>query len=108
MKIRLNEDTEIVKTIREGLKHTGGYCPCRREKTEDTKCMCKEFKEQIANPNFEGFCHLKEINLNFHMKSRFISFLSHLQGVLFNFSFYSFPKSLTVTPIRLFFCVLNF
>ena len=40
-----------------GLKRTGGYCPCRLEQTEDTKCMCKEFKEQIADPNFEGFCH---------------------------------------------------
>ena len=32
MKIRLNPDTEIVNTIKEGLKKTGGYCPCRREK----------------------------------------------------------------------------
>ena len=45
MKIKLNPDTEIVNTIKEGLKKTGGYCPCRREKTDDT------------NPNFEGFCH---------------------------------------------------
>ena len=57
MKIELNPDTEIVNTIKEGLKRTGGYCPCRREKTDDTRCMCKEFKEQIANPDFEGFCH---------------------------------------------------
>ena len=57
MKIKLNPDTEIVNTIKEGLKKTGGYCPCRREKTDDTKCMCKEFKDQIADPNFEGFCH---------------------------------------------------
>lgn len=57
MKIKLNPDTEIVNTVKEGLKQTGGYCPCRREKTEDTKCMCKEFREQIADPNYEGFCH---------------------------------------------------
>ena len=57
MKIKLNPDPQIVNTIKEGLKKTGGYCPCRREKTDDTKCMCKEFKEQIADPNFEGFCH---------------------------------------------------
>ncbi len=31
MKIKLNPDQEIVNTIREGLKRTGGYCPCRRE-----------------------------------------------------------------------------
>lgn len=39
MKIKLNPDTEIVNTIKEGLKKTGGYCPCRREKTDDTKCI---------------------------------------------------------------------
>ena len=57
MKIRLNEDQEIVNTIREGLKRTGGYCPCRLERTEDTKCMCKEFKEQFEDPKFSGYCH---------------------------------------------------
>lgn len=57
MKIRLNEDEEVVKMIKEGLKAKDGYCPCRLEKTEDNKCMCKEFKEQIADPNFEGYCH---------------------------------------------------
>ena len=57
MKIKLNPDKEIVDTVREGLKRTGGYCPCRRERTEATKCMCQEFKDQIADPNFEGFCH---------------------------------------------------
>ena len=43
--------------LREGLKRTGGYCPCRRERTEATKCMCQEFQDQIADPGFEGFCH---------------------------------------------------
>lgn len=57
MKIQLNPDQEIVKLVKEGLKKTGGYCPCRRERTEDYKCMCREFREQIADPDFEGFCH---------------------------------------------------
>ena len=57
MKIRFNEDKEVVKTVQEGLKAKGGYCPCRLEKTPDTKCMCKEFRDQIADPNFEGYCH---------------------------------------------------
>lgn len=57
MRIRENEDKEVVKAIREGLAAKGGYCPCRMEKTEDNKCMCREFKEQIADPEFEGFCH---------------------------------------------------
>ena len=49
MKITLNPDKEIVQTIREGLKKTGGYCPCRRERTEANKCMCEEFKRQIED-----------------------------------------------------------
>ena len=57
MKIRYNENSEIVESIKEGLKRTGGYCPCRLERTEDNKCMCREFKEQIADSEFEGYCH---------------------------------------------------
>ena len=57
MAVRLNEDQDIVKTVREGLKRTGGYCPCRLERTEDNKCICKEFREQIADPDFKGYCH---------------------------------------------------
>ncbi|MBP5165978.1 MAG: ferredoxin thioredoxin reductase catalytic beta chain [Oscillospiraceae bacterium] len=57
MRIRLNEDAETVRLIKEGLKKKGGYCPCRVEKTEDNKCMCKEFREQTADPDFEGYCH---------------------------------------------------
>ena len=57
MKVRFNENQEIVDSIREGLEKTGGYCPCRLERIEDNKCMCKEFRDQIADPNFEGYCH---------------------------------------------------
>ncbi len=57
MAVRLNEDKEVVETVREGLKRTGGYCPCRLQRTDDTKCICKEFKEQMADPDFEGYCH---------------------------------------------------
>ena len=57
MKISVNPAEKIAEVVREGLKRTGGYCPCRRERTEDTKCMCKEFREQMADPEFEGFCH---------------------------------------------------
>ncbi len=57
MKITLNPDKETVKVIKEGLKRTGGYCPCRRERSDDTKCMCSEFRKQIEDPDFEGFCH---------------------------------------------------
>lgn len=57
MKIRLNENAEVVATVKEGLKRTGGYCPCVRERSEDTKCMRREFREQVKDPDFEGYCH---------------------------------------------------
>ena len=59
MSIRLNEDRELVELIREGLRQKGGYCPCRFERTEDTKCICREFREQMADPDFEGYCHCR-------------------------------------------------
>ena len=57
MKGRLNEDKEVGARIKEGLKRTGGYCPCRLARTEENKCMCEEFRKQIKDPNFEGYCH---------------------------------------------------
>lgn len=59
MAVKYNPDEKIVAMIKEGLKKKDGYCPCRLEKTDDNKCMCKEFREQIADPNFEGFCHCR-------------------------------------------------
>lgn len=57
MAVKLNDNAEIVAKIKEGLRRTGGYCPCRLQRTEENRCMCKEFRDQIADPNFEGFCH---------------------------------------------------
>ena len=52
MKIKVNPDEEFVTEFRQALKNNDGYCPCRTEKTSDTKCMCKEFREME-----EGTCH---------------------------------------------------
>lgn len=57
MAVRENENREIVDMIREGLRQRNGYCPCRVEMTPENKCVCKEFREQIADPDFEGYCH---------------------------------------------------
>lgn len=53
MKIVRNPDEAKAKEISEAVKANGGYCPCRIVKNEDTKCMCKEFREQ----KFPGLCH---------------------------------------------------
>ena len=57
MAVRYNDNKEIVEKIKEGLKKKGGYCPCKIEKTPENKCMCKEIRDQIADPDFEGYCH---------------------------------------------------
>lgn len=40
-------------SVRKLVKQNGGYCPCAVTKTPDTKCMCKDFREQ----NVPGTCH---------------------------------------------------
>lgn len=57
MKILLNPDKEVVDTLKAKMKENGGYCPCRLARNEDTKCMCKEFRDQIKDDSFEGYCH---------------------------------------------------
>ena len=53
LEIKLSEDKELVTEIKRKLKENGGYCPCRLTKNEDTKCPCKEFREQTE----PGVCH---------------------------------------------------
>lgn len=50
--IKLNNNKNLVKQIHKALKDNDGYCPCAIQKTEETKCMCKEFREMT-----EGECH---------------------------------------------------
>lgn len=56
MIIKQTADTEYAKTVRKKLKENDNYCPCRIERTPDTKCMCKEFREQIERGT-AGECH---------------------------------------------------
>ena len=56
IKITQNPDKEYVKEIKEKLKDNNGFCPCKLVKTEDTKCMCKEFRDMIENGE-TGECH---------------------------------------------------
>ena len=52
MEISLVPDKKHVKKIKKLLKENDNYCPCVIVKNEDTKCMCKEFREME-----EGICH---------------------------------------------------
>ena len=60
-KFHLNPNEEIVKTIREGLKRTGGYCPCRLQHIPENICICKEFKEQLADPDYRRGVPLRAV-----------------------------------------------
>lgn len=57
MKVVLNSNKEVVETVKKGLERTGGYCPCKLEHIPENKCMCEEFRNQIKDPDFEGYCH---------------------------------------------------
>ena len=52
MRITRNPNKDFVEQMLKALKENSNYCPCKIEKTKDTKCMCKEFKEQK-----DGWCH---------------------------------------------------
>lgn len=57
MAVRLNEDADVVEKVKAGLREKNGYCPCMLQISEDTKCMCRDFREKINDPEFEGYCH---------------------------------------------------
>ena len=58
-KVVLNQDSKIVKAVREGLIRKGGYCPCRLPKNPEFFCPCDEFKGQLADKEFHGLCHCR-------------------------------------------------
>ena len=45
MAIKLNPDKDVVASIKKKIKDNDGYCPCILERSEDTKCPCKDFKD---------------------------------------------------------------
>lgn len=56
IKVRLNDDINLVTKIRTKLKKNEGYCPCVLTKRPEDKCMCKNFREQMSQ-GIEGECH---------------------------------------------------
>ena len=56
IKIKLNNDKELVEVIRRTLKENDGFCPCRVEKTKETRCMCKDFLDMVEAGK-TGLCH---------------------------------------------------
>lgn len=50
--IRFACERDKIKEIKDAIAANGGFCPCQLEKTDDTRCMCKSFRDQK-----EGVCH---------------------------------------------------
>lgn len=48
-----NPNEEEYNEISEAVKANGDYCPCALEKNEDTKCMCKLFRDSKET----DYCH---------------------------------------------------
>lgn len=53
LKIIPNPDKNVYDTVSDAVAKAGGYCPCRLAKNPDTKCVCKDFREQKE----EGYCY---------------------------------------------------
>lgn len=55
MKISVYADAETAKEIRQAMREADGHCPCvlPSKRNEDTKCMCKNFREAPAGT----ICH---------------------------------------------------
>lgn len=51
--IKPNPNADSFKAISDAVKQNDNYCCCEIEQNEDTKCMCKNFREQEES----GFCH---------------------------------------------------
>lgn len=63
MKISIYADQETAAEIRAGIKKANGYCPCvlPAARNEDTKCMCKDFREAPAGTVCHCGLYIKNI-----------------------------------------------
>lgn len=55
--VKFNSDQKFVERLQSVMQKNGGYCPCRIQRTPENICICTEFRQQIADPDFEGYCH---------------------------------------------------
>ena len=53
MKVIINSNLKEREDILNAIKINDGYCPCVLTKTEDSKCQCKHFREEVE----QGWCH---------------------------------------------------
>lgn len=56
MRVITNPDKEFVTEIRTKIKENNGHCACTTVFNDDTKCICKNFRDQIERKE-PGECH---------------------------------------------------
>lgn len=49
----VNPDIKKAAEVKAAINENDGYCPCSPIKADETKCMCKTFRDQ----NTPGYCH---------------------------------------------------
>ena len=57
--VTLNPDAKLAETVRAGVLRKNGFCPCRLQKLPEFFCPCDEFKAQLRDPAYHGFCHCR-------------------------------------------------
>ncbi len=55
LKIIKNRKTYKAKELQAAVDANDGYCPLCPERTEDSKCMCKKFRDQYHS-GVRGTC----------------------------------------------------
>lgn len=61
-KIIKNPDEKFYEKITKAVEKNDFHCPCLIHKTDDTLCICKEFREtypNVENGENEIFCHCR-------------------------------------------------
>lgn len=48
LKIIKNPDKEMYEMVKAAVKANSGWCPCRAERDEKSKCPCFYFREQAV------------------------------------------------------------
>lgn len=54
-----NPDEKTTSIVRSGLRRKEGFCPCRLAKTPENFCPCEEFRNQLSDSQYHGFCHCR-------------------------------------------------
>lgn len=56
IKVIKNPVGDVAESVLNAVKKNDGYCPCKIDRTQETKCMCREFREQVKS-GVLGECH---------------------------------------------------